>query len=83
MGEAYWDVVPELEGTPAQEMALRTHYGVGGNEEAPGWMPGGVGWMMLEMVQKSCDHQLRLVVEIPLFTMGFSTIPGGKLSPDV
>ena len=35
MGEAYWDVVPELEGTPAQEMALRTHYGVGGNEEAP------------------------------------------------
>lgn len=35
MGEAYWDVVEELEGTPAQEMALRTHYGVGGNEEAP------------------------------------------------
>jgi len=34
MGEAYWDVVEELEGTPAQEMALRTHYGVGGNEEA-------------------------------------------------
>ncbi len=29
--------------------------------------------------QKSCGHQLRLVVEIPLFTTGFSTIPGGCL----
>ena len=34
MGEAYWDVVPELAGTPAQDVALKTHYGVGGNEEA-------------------------------------------------
>jgi len=33
MGEAYWDVVPELAGTPAQDVALKTHYGVGGNEE--------------------------------------------------
>jgi len=31
------------------------------------------------MVQKSSVNQLRLVVEIPLFTTGFSTIPGGCL----
>ncbi len=29
------------------------------------------------MVQKSGDHQLRSIVEIPLFTTGFSIIPGG------
>eukprot|EP00913_Durusdinium_trenchii_P033607 g31460.t1 len=34
MGEAYWEVAPELEGSPAQDTALKTHYGVGGNEEA-------------------------------------------------
>ena len=32
------------------------------------------------MVQKSSVNQLRLVVEIPLFTTGFSTIPGGCLA---
>ena len=26
------------------------------------------------------DHQLRLVVEIPLYLQGFSTIPGGFLA---
>eukprot|EP00438_Fugacium_kawagutii_P019289 Skav217192 [mRNA] locus=scaffold557:129054:131686:- [translate_table: standard] len=27
MGEAYWDVTDELLGTPAEEIALNTHYG--------------------------------------------------------
>lgn len=32
MGEAYWSVVPELEGTCAEENALKTHYGDGDQE---------------------------------------------------
>ena len=29
------------------------------------------------MVQKSGDHQLRLLVYLPLFTTGLNNIPGG------
>ena len=35
---------------------------------------------ILLMVQKSCDHQLRLVVEIPSFTTGFIHPNGGVLA---
>ena len=38
--------------------------------------PGPCGWSILLMVQKSGDHQLRLVV-YPIIYQGFSTIPGG------
>ena len=33
--------------------------------------------MILLMAQKYGEHQLRLVVEIPIFTTGFKNIPGG------
>lgn len=56
MGEAYWDVVEELEGTPAQEMALRTHYGVGGNEEAPFCPQRGVGSQWVKIFFQDLCH---------------------------